>query len=237
VLCGAAIGAIFAALVIGIRADQIIAGMAISMLALGATGTLYRALYGVEGASLSIATLHAAPLGPLATIPVIGSALFAQPITTYALYVLVPLTWWWMYRTHAGLALRACGEEPEAARIAGVRVRVVQTGALVFAGALGGAGGSVLVLAQAGTFAEGMSAGRGFVAIAIVVLGKWHPLSVAAAAMLFGAAGALQTLFQSLGSTLPSQLFLALPYALALLALAGVGSASRAPAKLGSTSP
>jgi simple sugar transport system permease protein len=93
------------------------------------------------------------------------------------------------------------------------------------------------VLAQAGTFAEGMSAGRGFVAIAIVVLGKWHPLSVAAAAMLFGAAGALQTLCQSWGSSLPSQLFLALPYALALLALAGVGSASRAPAKLGSTSP
>jgi simple sugar transport system permease protein len=237
VVCGAVIGAVFAALVIGIRTDQIIAGTAISMLALGATGTLYRALYGVKGASLSIATLHAEPLGPLASIPVIGRALFAQPITTYALYILVPLTWWWMYRTHGGLALRACGEAPEAARAAGVRVRAVQAYALLFAGALGGAGGSVLVLAQAGTFAEGMSAGRGFVAIAIVVLGKWHPVSVAAAAILFGAAGALQTLFQSLGSTLPSQLFLALPYAFTLLALAGIGSRSRAPAQLGATTP
>lgn len=235
-LCGIAVGAIFAALVIGFRTDQIIAGTAISLLALGATGTLYRSLYGVSGASLSIATLHAQPLGPLASIPVIGRAVFSQPITTYALYVLVPLTWWWMYRTHNGLALRACGEAPEAARVAGIRVRTIQTLALLFAGALGGLGGSVLVLAQAGTFAEGMSAGRGFVAIAIVVLGRWHPLSVAAAAILFGAAGALQTLFQSLGSGLPYQLLLALPYVLTLLALAGIGSTSRAPASLGTTS-
>jgi simple sugar transport system permease protein len=233
---GVVVGAVFAVLVVGLRTDQIIAGTAISMLALGATGTLYRSLYGAGGASLSIATLRAEPLGALASLPVVGRALFAQPVTTYALYVLVPLTWWWMYRTHAGLALRACGEEPEAARVAGVRVRAMQTCALLFAGAMAGAGGAVLVLAQAGTFAEGMSAGRGFVAIAIVVLGKWHPLSVAAAAMLFGAAGALQTLFQSLGSALPYQLFLALPYVFTLLALAGIGSRSRAPAKLGTTS-
>jgi simple sugar transport system permease protein len=142
-----------------------------------------------------------------------------------------------MYRTHAGLALRACGEEPEAARFAGIRVNVVRVSAILFAGALGGAGGGVLVLAQAGTFAEGMSAGRGFVAIAIVVLGRWHPLGVAAAAALFGAASAMQTLFQSLGSALPYQLFLALPYILAVLALAGVGNRSRAPAKLGVSTP
>ncbi len=235
VCCGVAVGVIFAALVVGFRTDQIIAGTAVSMFALGATGALYRSLFGVNGASLSIPTLHPLPLGPLAAIPVIGHALFAQPVTTYLLYILVPITWWWMYRTHAGLGLRACGEEPESARNAGVRVRTTQTWALLFAGALGGIGGGVLVLAQAGTFAEGMSAGRGFVAIAIVVLGKWHPLRVAGAAVLFGAAGALQTLFQALGSTVPYQVFLALPYVFTLLALAGIGSTSRAPAKLGAT--
>jgi simple sugar transport system permease protein len=149
------------------------------------------------------------------------------------LYPLIPFTWWWLYRTHFGLALRACGESPEAARTAGVRVNVVRTFALLFAGALGGLGGAVLVLAQSGTFAEGMSAGRGFMAIAIVVLGRWHPFGVAIAALLFGAASALQTLFQALGSPLPYQLFLSLPYVLAILALAGLGSRSRAPDKLG----
>lgn len=233
VLAGVAIGAIFATLVVGFRTDQIITGTAISMLALGATGTLYRSLFGVSGAALSIETLPAQPLGVLSSIPVAGSALFAQPITTYALYLLVPLTWWWMYRTHAGLGLRACGEDPTAANVAGINVPLTQVCALLFAGAMGGAGGAVLVLAQAGTFAEGMSAGRGFVAIAVVVLGRWHPVGVAIAAILFGAAGALQTLFQSLGSALPYQLFLALPYILALLALAGIGSRNRAPARLG----
>jgi simple sugar transport system permease protein len=236
VACGCAVGAIFAVLVVGFRTDQIIAGTAISMLALGATGALYRSAYGIAGAALSIETLAVQPMGVLASIPVAGRSLFSQPLTTYALYALVPLTWWWLYRTHGGLALRACGEDPAAARIAGIRVRRMQVSALLFAGAMGGAGGAVLVLAQAGTFAEGMSAGRGFVAIAIVVLGRWHPLGVAAAAVLFGAAGALQTLFQSLGSELPYQLFLALPYVLAILALAGIGPRSRAPAKLGVSS-
>jgi simple sugar transport system permease protein len=92
--------------------------------------------------------------------------------------------------------------------------------------------GATLVLAQAGTFAENMSAGRGFVAIAIVVLGRWHPLGVALAAVLFGAASALQFLLQAMGLALPYQLFLALPYALTLAALAGVTGRIRAPAAL-----
>lgn len=230
---GTLVGAVFAALVVGCRADQIISGTAVSMLALGATGALYRVLYGAAGAGLTIPTLHVVRAPGLASIPIVGTALFAQPITTYLLYPLIPFTWWWLYRTHFGLALRACGESPEAARTAGVRVNVVRMFALLFAGALGGLGGAVLVLAQSGTFAEGMSAGRGFMAIAIVVLGRWHPFGVAIAALLFGAASALQTLFQALGSPLPYQLFLSLPYVLAILALAGLGSRSRAPDKLG----
>ena len=234
-LVGALIGAVFAALVVGLRTDQIIAGTAVSMLALGLTGTLYRVLYGTSGAALTIPTLRALEIPGLAALPVVGRALFAQPLTTYLVFVAAPVTWWWMFRTHAGLALRACGEEPTAARAAGIRVGLVQVGALLFGGTLAGIGGGVLVLAQAGTFAEGMSAGRGFVAIAIVVLGRWHPLGAVVAALLFGAASALQTLFQAMGSPLPYQLFLALPYLLTLLALAGVAGRSRAPAALGRT--
>jgi len=111
---------------------------------------------------------------------------------------------------------------------------MVQTGAVLFAGAMAGLAGATLVLAQAGTFAEGMSAGRGFIAIAIVVLGRWNPLGVAAAAVLFGAASALQTLSQAMGwEQVPYQLFLAVPYILTLVVLAGARGRASAPAALG----
>jgi simple sugar transport system permease protein len=142
-----------------------------------------------------------------------------------------------MYRTHAGLALRAIGESPSAARAAGVRVDRVRWIAIAFGGAMGGLAGGTLVLAQAGTFAEGMSAGRGFIAIAIVVVGRWNPIGVAVAALLFGAASALQFLLQALGLALPYQLFLGLPYVLTLAALAGVAGRVRAPAGLAKVEP
>jgi len=144
----------------------------------------------------------------------------------------VPIVWWWMYRTHDGLALRAAGESVAAAEATGRNPSRIRLLAILFGGLTGGLAGGVLVLAQAGTFAEGMSAGRGFIAIAIVVLGRWHPIGVAAAALVFGAASALQYLLQALGLSLPYQLFLALPYVLTLAGLAGVAGRVRAPAGL-----
>lgn len=229
---GVAVALLFAFFVVKLRCDQIITGTAITLLAVGLTGTLYRSLYGASGAALSIATLSPTALPVLSRIPIIGSGFFEQPVIAYALYVLVPAIWWWMYRTHAGLALRAVGESPTAAEAAGVRVGRVRVGSIAFGGVLGGLAGATLVLAQAGTFAENMSAGRGFVAIAIVVLGRWHPLGVALAALLFGASSALQFLLQAMGLALPYQLFLALPYALTLAALAGLAGRVRAPAAL-----
>jgi simple sugar transport system permease protein len=105
--------------------------------------------------------------------------------------------------------------------------------AVLFGGVLGGLAGGTLVLSQVGTFAENMSAGRGFIAIAIVVLGRWHPVGVAVAALIFGAASALQFLLQAIGLNLPYQLFLALPYVLTLAGLAGVAGRVNAPAALG----
>jgi simple sugar transport system permease protein len=232
VLGGVVIALLFALFVVELRCDQIITGTAITLLAVGLTGTLYRSLYGASGAALSIATLSPTPVPLLSRIPIFGSGIFEQPLVAYFAYALIPATWWWTYRTHAGLALRAVGESPIAAEVAGVRVRRVRIAAITFGGALGGLAGATLVLAQAGTFAENMSAGRGFVAIAIVVLGRWHPLGVALAALLFGASSALQFLLQAEGFALPYQLFLALPYALTLAALAGVAGRVRAPAAL-----
>lgn len=232
-LSGMAISALFGLFAIRIRADQIITGTAISLLALGITATLYRQMYGAEGAALSIPTMGVVEVPVFSSIPVVGKALFAQPPVAYLLYALVPAVWWWMYRTNAGLGLRAIGEDPRAAIAAGVPAGRFQYLAVLFSGFLGGLAGGVLVIAQAGSFAEGMSAGRGFIAIAIVVLGRWHPLGAAVAALVFGAASALQYLFQAMGWTLPYQAFLALPYVLTLLGLAGIAGRSTAPANLG----
>jgi len=230
---GLMVALVFALFVVALDADQIITGTAVTLLALGLTGALYRTMYGANGAALSTPTTAPLTVPGLAAIPIVGRALFAQPAATYALYLLVPLAWWWLYRTHAGLALRAVGESPDAARAAGIQPGRVKTGAIAAGGALGGLAGATLVLAQAGTFAEGMSAGRGFIAIAVVALGRWHPLGVALAALLFGAASALQYLFQAMGWAVPYQLFLALPYVLTLLALALVRGRATAPAALG----
>ncbi|MFL5574599.1 MAG: ABC transporter permease [Gemmatimonadaceae bacterium] len=232
-LAGVATTTIFALFAVSLRADQIITGTAVTLFALGLTGALYRALYGTMGAALSVPTLAPWAVPGLSRIPVVGGALFAQPPVTYLAYLATPALWWWLYRTHAGLALRAVGENPDAASAAGISPHRVRWQALLLGGALGGLAGGTLVLAQVGTFAEGMSAGRGFIAIAVVALGRWHPLGVALAALLFGAASALQFLFQAMGWNVPYQLFLALPYLLTLLALAGAAGRSAAPAALG----
>lgn len=232
---GMILALVFGLFAIVFRADQIITGTAVTLLAVGMTGTLYRALYGAAGAALSIPTSGPKAITWLSSLPLIGSGFFNQPFVTYATYLLVPAVWWWMYRTHAGLALRAIGESRPAAAAAGIRVDRMRWSAIGFAGLMGGLAGGTLVLAQAGTFAEGMSAGRGFIAIAIVVVGRWHPVGVALAALMFGAASALQFLLQSLGLLLPYQLFLALPYVLTLAALAGVAGRVRAPAGLART--
>jgi ABC-type uncharacterized transport system permease subunit len=223
---------IFAGFAVGLGTDQIITGTAVTLGGLGFTGAIYQARFGTTGTALTLPTLPSVPIPLLSDIPIIGSALFNQPPTTYFTYVLAPVLWYFVYRTEWGLELRAVGEEPDAAAAAGVRVKQTRFWATVFGGTLAGIAGAHLALAHAGTFAENMSAGRGFIAIAVVVLGRWNPLLVLLAALFFGAASALQFQAQTLGLAVPYQLFLAFPYLLTLLALAGWVGKSRAPASL-----
>jgi ABC-type uncharacterized transport system permease subunit len=232
-LGGILVAALFALFVVRLRSNQVITGTALSLLSVGATGTAYRSLFGSTGAALKIATSGPVAVPFLSAIPVIGPAFFVQPLITYFLYLLVPFVWWWLYRTHHGLALRALGEAPAAVSAAGIPLARMRVTVILIGGVLAGLAGGTLVLAQAGTFAENMSAGRGYIAIAVVVLGRWRPFGVAAAAFLFGAASALQFGFQAMGWQLPYQLFLATPYVLTLAALAGFTGRARAPAALG----
>jgi ABC-type uncharacterized transport system permease subunit len=229
---GALLAAVFAAFVVGLDTDQIITGTAITLAGLGTTAVVYQARFGVTGTALTLPTLDAWAVPGLAALPVVGEAFFRQAPTVYLAYALAPVFWWLLYRTEWGLELRAAGEDPEAAQAAGVRVRWLRVTACIVAGALAGVAGAHLALAHAGTFTEGMSSGRGFIAIAVVVLGRWHPLGVLVAAFLFGAASALQFFLQTLGIDLGYQLFLALPYVLTLAALAGWVGRVRAPRAL-----
>jgi len=229
---GMLVALVFAVFAIGLGTDQIITGTAITIGGLGMTGAIYQARFGATGTALTLPTLAPAPIPLLSDVPWLGSALFGQAPTAYLTYLLAPLLWFFLFRTALGLELRAVGEEPDAAQAAGVRVRWHRFWATLFGGTLAGVAGAHLALAHAGTFAQNMSAGRGFIAIAVVVLGRWNPVLVLFAALFFGAASALQFFLQALGLDLPYQLFLALPYLLTLAALAGWVGRSRAPAAL-----
>lgn len=233
-LAGLLMAALFALFVLRLKADAIITGTALTLLGLGLTGTLYRGVFGLGGAALGTPSIAPIALPGLSSLPLIGPVFFTQTVMTYLLYLLVPLLAWWLARTHTGLALRAIGESRTAAHAAGIAVDRIRWGAILFGGVMGGLCGATLVLAQVGTFTEGMSAGRGFIAIAIVVLGRWRVVGTALAALLFGGAFALQYLLQAAGWALPYQLFLALPYLLTLVMLAALRGRAEAPAELAS---
>jgi simple sugar transport system permease protein len=217
IVAGAVVAALFAVVTIWARTDQIIAGTALTLASIGVTGVVFRQLVRDPALGLggSVPTLTAA-MAP-AWLVVVGA----------------PVVWWFLFRTTAGLRLRAVGESAEAARAVGVRGRRVQTVAVIVGGAMAGMAGATLVLAQVGAFAERMTSGRGFIAIAIVVLGRWHPVGILVAALGFGAANAMQFAFQAMGLEIPYQFFLMLPYLLALAALTGLVGRVRAPAGLG----
>ncbi len=229
---GMLVALVFSIFVTVLGTDQIITGTAITLGGLGFTGAIYQAQFGATGTALTLPTLGAVEIPLLSKIPFVGPALFSQAPTVYFVFLVAPAIAYFLFRTRWGLDLRAVGEEPLAAEAAGVRVLRVRFYAILFGGAMAGIAGAHLALAHAGTFAEGMSAGRGFIALAVVVLGRWNPLLIVPAAFFFGAASALQFFLQALGLDLPYQLFLALPYLLTLAALAGWMGRSKAPAAL-----
>ncbi len=237
-LCAAIAAAIVMTATLGVIAinlavNQVVAGTALDVFALGVTGVFYRRMFGITGKALTVNTLARIRLGPLARIPILGPALFNQNGLVYLAFLLVPLVWLILYRTRYGLHLRAAGERPEAADALGLGVYRLRWQAMLVSGVLTGLAGAYLTLGYTNTFVEGMSAGRGFIALAIVILGEWRPLGVAVAAVLFGAAIALQFTLQAVGTGLPYQLFLALPYVLTLVVLTLLGGQGHAPSALG----
>jgi len=231
---GAAVmlNALLAGLVVSLAANQVVAGTALNILALGLTGVGYRRLFGVTGQAITVVPLASLGGASLAQVAVIGP-LLAQNVIVYVACGLVPIVGLTLARTRHGLHLRAAGEHPAAADALGLNVYRQRWGALLLAGALTGLGGAYLTLGYTGTFDEGISGGRGFVALAVVIVGRWKAGGIAAASLLFGAATALQYTLQATGAALPYQLFLALPYVSTLAVLAIVGGQAQSPSALG----
>ena len=230
---GVAINALLALLVINLAVNQVVAGTALDIFAVGITGVFYRQFFGVTGKAFIVKLIPKLRFGALTDIPVLGATLFHHNFLVYLTVALIPVTGYVLWRTRYGLSLRAAGERPEAADSLGLDVYRLRWQALLAAGVLTGLGGAYLTLAYAGTFVENNSAGRGYVALAVVILGRWKPWGLAAAAALFGAAMALQFGLQALGTSIPYQIFLALPYALTLVVLAIMGGQAASPSALG----
>lgn len=197
--------------------DQVVVGTAMNLLSLGLTGTLFRARFGQTGSLLSVPS-----------IPRFGGI----DAVVIAMVLLVPLTALLLNRTAWGLAVRAAGEYPKAAEAAGFNVWKLRFGASAYAGLLAGAAGAYLSLGIAGSFAENMTNGRGFIAIAMVTFGRWKPVYVLLSALLIGYLESLQFTLQAKGSSVPFQLLLALPYVAALAVLVVAGKGTSFPAAL-----
>jgi len=232
-LSGIVLALLFAWLTIGLGADQIVVGISLNLLAVGLTGVLYRGLFGVTGQALTVTTFPTLSLPLVGDAPFIGPVLFQHTALVYLALFLVPVLGFFLSHTRAGLQLQAVGEHPQAAETLGISVAWLRSSALVVEGILGGIAGSYLSLAYSNTFIEGMSAGRGFIALASVIFGRWRPAGVLVGALFFGAATALQFHLQALGSAVPYQFILMLPYVLTLLTLALAGTRILPPSALG----
>ncbi len=230
-VAGGLVGLLHAFLCVTLRVNQLVSGLAINLVAGGLTAFLGRLIFsGSNTQRLPIVPAIKIPV--LASIPVIGM-LFELDILVYLLFLIIALTTYFLFYTNPGLNLRAVGEYPKAADIAGISVALVRYIAVIVGGCLVGCGGAYLALVQVNYFAEGMSAGRGFIAIASLIFGRWRPVETGFACLLFGATEALQLRIQALGVNVSYQFLAMLPYLVALIALVGGMGRSTPPAALG----
>jgi simple sugar transport system permease protein len=235
--CGLVAGllaaALFGALAVYRGVDPVVVGTGVNILCLGLTGVFFRALQTqLGGGALLAPTLPAMDVPLAASLPVVGEALFRRNALVYTAWALVPLLHLFLFRTRMGLCLRAVGEEPTAAAAAGIAVLRFRFGAVLASGALAGVAGVYLAIGHSNTFLEGMTDGRGFIALAVVIFGRWMPWGVLAAALVFGLAQGLQFAFQARRLPVPYQLFQALPYLVTLGALVLRTGGTQAPTAL-----
>lgn len=224
---GMAIGWVHGNLAHRLQINTFVVGLVLNALVLGLTSFL------ITTSTFASHQVTEVTIPGLHSIPVIGAPLFDERWSTYLLLLLIPLTWWLVGRSRWGLELRACGENPQAADVSGIKVNVRRRQALLWCGVLAGLGGAHLAVAEVGSFNQNMTAGRGYIVIAAVIFGGWRLGRTMLGCLLFGLSDALRLALPALGITLNSQFLIAAPYLLALVAMLLFTTQHREPRALG----
>jgi general nucleoside transport system permease protein len=214
--------------------DQVIVGVVLNVLVAGLTSFLYSTVL-----TSNTPLFNSPPRFPrisipfLSEIPILGPVLFRQTVIIYFMYIAVFVVWWALFHTKWGLRLRAVGEHPQAADTVGIKVNATRFWNVALAGAIAGFGGAYFTLGSVGGFTKEMTAGAGFIALAAVIFGRWDPIRATLAALLFGFATNLQNVLGAIGSGVPSEFLLMLPYVVTIFAVAGLVGYARGPAASG----
>ena len=236
-VAGMVAGALLAAVLVyyaaTLRASQLTVGLSLFVLGTGLASLVYRAVIGVTMSTPTVETLRAVPLPGLAGLRVLGPILFAQNLLVYAAFLLVPMISVLLFRTTVGLRLRASGENPRALDTVGVSVGALRWGAAVGGGLLIGLAGAYLPLAVTGTYSDGIVGGRGWIALMIVIFGRWSPGWALVGAVLFAYTEALQFKLALVTKTVPPQFLQMLPYLVAIVVLVRVYRGAEPPRALG----
>lgn len=229
---GMLIALLFAFLAITAKANQTILGIGVNIFALGITSYLVTVFFGFGNRPYNVDVFRELPIPLLGKLPIIGGV-FSNTLLIYLAFALVPIVWYILYRTPMGLTIRAIGEHPKAVDTLGGNVIRARYMCVVAAGALAGLGGASLSIGQMGQFMENITSGKGYIALAALIFGKFTPKGALIAALLFGFTDALQMRMQTAGSPVPYQLLSMLPYLITIAALILFAKQSSAPAALG----
>ena len=233
-VAGVLVSFVLAAFSIKYLVDQVIVGVVLNVLVTGLTSFLYSQLLTTNSAAFnSPPRFERISIPGLSSIPIIGPVLFEQTLIIYIMYFAVAAVWFALFKTKWGLRLRAVGEHPQAADTVGINVNRTRFWNVSLAGAIAGLGGAYFTLGSVGAFNKEMTAGAGFIALAAVIFGRWDPIRATLAALLFGFASNLQNVLGVIGSPVPSEFMLMLPYLVTIFAVAGVVGQVRGPAASG----
>lgn len=231
VLASVATAALLALFAIKYLVDQVVLGVVINLLASGLTGFLFDQLVQPNSRTLNSAPIMSTiPLGPLADIPLLGTILFNQTILVYLAAASVLTVWALLFKTRWGLRVRAVGEHPKAADTVGISVVAVRWQAVLVGGIFAGLGGAFFTVGSTGTFIKDLTVGNGFIALAAVIMGRWHPVWAAVMSLFFGFVVQMASQLQTLSTPMPSEFLLVLPYVATIVAVAGLIGRTRAPA-------
>ncbi len=232
IMTGMLLGLLMGVMSIRLRLNQAVAGIAITLFGLGLSTFLFRVVFGIFLIPPTIERFKPIQIPLLCQIPVIGPIFFQHNLLVYIVLLMVPVSSIILFKTTIGLKIRSVGENPRAADSLGVNVYNVRYLCIILCGALAGLGGAYLPLAELGVFTEGMSAGRGWIAIAIVIFGKWVPSRILLGTILFSTIDSLQLRLQAVGFAIPYQFLVMLPYVITIVIIAAAYKRAGAPSAL-----